>query len=68
MIKYLLIFGIVVTLCLCGVFDTAVILFTNVMTQIIDQFLTMQRFPKFLKSNEIHNACMLFSSHKNSST
>lgn len=66
--KNLVLLGIVVTLCLCGVFGTAVILFTSLVTQTIGQFLTVQRPARFLESNETHSACMLVSSHKNSST
>lgn len=66
--RYLLLLGIVVILCLCGVFGTAVILFMSVVTQTICQFLTVQRPPRFLENNETHSACMLLSSHKNSST
>lgn len=57
-----------VILCLCGIFGTAVILFMSVITQVICQFLTVQRPPRFLENNETHSACMLLSSHKNSST
>ena len=40
----------------------------SVVTQAVGQFLKMQRPPRFLENNETHSACMLLSSHKNSST
>lgn len=66
--KFLLLLGIGVVLCLCGIFGTAVVLLLAVMTQFICQFLKVLRPPGYLKNNENHNACMLLSSHKNSST
>lgn len=66
--KFLLLLGVGVVLCLCGIFGTAVILLLAVMTQFICQFLKVLRPPGYLENNENHNACMLLSSHKNSST
>ena len=66
--KVLLLLGIVVVLLLCGVFGTAVVLLIGLLTQVMCQYLKMQRPPGFLDNNENHNACMLLSSHKNSST
>lgn len=66
--KVLLVLGIVVVLFLCGIFGTAVVLLIGLVTQIMCQFLKLQRPPGFLSNNENHKACMLLSSHKNSST
>ena len=66
--RYLILLGVVVILCLGGIFGTAVILLMGVVTQVSSQFLTVQRPSKFLENNEAHSACMLLSSHKNSAT
>lgn len=66
--RFLLLLGIGVVLCLCGIFGTAVVLLIGVMTQFICQFLKVRRPPGYLDNNENHSACMLLSSHKNSST
>ena len=65
--KFLLLLGIGVVLCLCGIFGTAMVLLIAVMTQFICQFLKVRRPPGYLDNNENHSACMLLSSHKNSS-
>ncbi|MCJ1426788.1 hypothetical protein MMC29_004691 [Sticta canariensis] len=66
--KVLLLLGIVVVLFLCDAFGTAVLLLIGLVTQVMCQFLKVQRPPGFLGNNENHNACMLLSSHANSST
>lgn len=66
--KFILLLGIGVVLCLCCIFGTAVVLLIAVMTQFICQFLKVRRPPGYLDNNENHSACMLLSSHKNSST
>lgn len=66
--RFFLLLGIVVVLCLCGIFGTAVVVLIGVVTQVVCQFLKVQRPPRFLDNNENHSACMLLSSHKNSST
>lgn len=67
-ITCLLLFGIVIVLYLCGLFGTAAVLLISVVTQALCQFLKVKRPPGFLDNNELHSACMLLSSHKNSST
>ena len=66
--RLLLLLGIVVVLCLCGIFGTAVVVLIGVATQIVCQFLKVQRPPGFLDNNENHSACMLLGSHQNSAT
>lgn len=66
--RFLLLLGIAIVLCLCGIFGTAVVVLIGVVTQVMCQFLKVQRPPGFLDNNENHGACMLLSSHKNSST
>lgn len=65
--RFLLLLGIGVVLCLCGIFGTAVVLLIGVITQVMCQFLEVRRPPGYLDNNENHSACMLLSSHKNSS-
>lgn len=67
-ITSLFLLGIVVVLYLCGIFGTATVLLISVVTQAFCQFFKLKRPPGFLDSNELHSACMLLSSHKNSST
>lgn len=66
--RFLLLLGLVVILCLGGIFGTAVLLLIGVVTQAICQFLKVQRPPGYLENNENHSACKILSSHKNSST
>lgn len=66
--RFLLFLGVFVVLCLCGIFGTAIVLLIGVVTQTLCRFLKVRRPPGFLDNNENHSACMLLSSHKNSST
>ena len=59
---------LVVFLCLCGLFGTAAVLFNGILTHIVCRLFSFERPPGFLDNNENHNACMLLSNHRNSST
>ena len=59
---------LVAFLCSCGLFGTAAVLFNSTLTHVICRLFSFERPPGFLDSNEIHNACMLLSNHRNSST
>lgn len=64
----LILAGVSVVLGLCGVYGTAVVLFTGASSQVIARFVRVERPPGYLQNNEKHSAVMLVSTHENSNT
>jgi hypothetical protein len=59
--------GIVIVLCLFGIYGTATTLISSSITQIVSRTIKIHRPSGFLSNNENHDACMLVATHPNAS-
>ena len=60
--------GIVIVLCLFGIYGTSATLLVGAVSQLVSRTITVQRPSGFLENNEVHDACMLVATHQNAST
>lgn len=68
MISQIFLIGVIIVLCLCGIFGTAAIVLNGMITRLVSRHIKIRRPPGYLENNEDHKACMLLSNHKNAST
>lgn len=67
-LAFVLKLGIVIVLCLFGIYGTSATLLVGAASQLISRTITVQRPSGFLENNEVHDACMLVAAHQNAST
>jgi hypothetical protein len=66
-INFTLKLGLIIVLCLFGIYGTATLLLSSSITQLISRMVKVHRPPAFLGNNETHDACMLVATHQNAS-